>query len=280
MSTYQSDPIVSLPFLYISGLNISVASTKIVAISAGQCRDQNNVLDIPVGYSNLQNYVYPATQYNNYLPGLFVNSGLNGANGLDYGTLAASKQYAVYVIASSKGTQPVAGLLSLTSNAYPLLPSGYDSYRLLGFISTNASTNFVQSTNAPQTMKTAIAYGLSPSVSALSAGASTTFAGVDLNTAVPLGTLQNVLVTFAVTFIPSLSSSLAQIRPTGSTATTSLTTITAVAAGVAQTQYITVIAGVNGSSHTSVDYLVSSASDSLTLSVVGYVGAPTQAYPS
>ena len=75
-----------------------------------------------------------------------MNSAVNGANGLDYGTLAASTNYGVWLIGDSRGYNPVAAVLSLTSNAYPLMPLGYDSMRLIGFADTNSSTHFVAAT--------------------------------------------------------------------------------------------------------------------------------------
>jgi hypothetical protein len=275
----QNDPIYSLPHLYISGLNVSVASTTVLAIAPGQARDSNDNIDMPVSFPNLQGNTFPVTQFQNYMPPLFVNSAVNGANGLDAGTLAASTQYAVYLIGDSRGYNQVAGILTLTSNVLPLIPLGYDSYRLIGFIETDGSSHFVYATHEPQGMSGAVAYYLQPPVSVLSGGAATTFTGVDLNSAVPTGTLPNVIVELLVTFIPAAIGDTVQIRPTGSTATAGLVTITGVAAGIAQTQYIQVIAGVNGSSHASIDYEVTSSSDAVSMSVVGWTGAPHVAYP-
>lgn len=276
----QNDPIYSLPHLYISGLNISVASTTVLAIGPGAARDANNNIDMEVGFTNLQGNNVPAIQFQNYQPPLFLNSAVNGANGLDAGALAASTQYAIYLIGDSRGYNPVAGIISLSSNAYPLIPFGYDSYRLLGFIETDGSVHFVYATHEVQSMSSAIAYYLQPAISVLSGGDATTFTGVDLNSAVPSGTLPNAIVELLATFIPAAIGDVAQFRPTGSTATTGLVTIPGIAAGIAQTQYVQVIAGVNGSSHASIDYLVTSASDSLSLSVVAWTGAPHSAYPT
>jgi len=275
----QNDPIYSLPHLYISGLSISVASTTVLAIAPGQARDSNDNIDMPVGFPNLQGNTYPATQFQGYNPPLFINSAVNGANGLDAGTLAASTQYAVYLIGDSRGYNQVAAVLSLSSNAFPLLPFGYDSYRLLGFIETDGSSHFVYATHEPQQMASAVAYYLQPPVSVLSGGAATTFTGVDLNSAVPSGTLPNVIVELLVTFIPAAVGDVLVMRPTGSTATAGLVTITGLQAGIAQSQYIQVIAGVNGSSHASIDYEVTSSSDAASISVVGWTGAPHVAYP-
>jgi len=76
----QNDPIYSLPYLYISGLNISVASTTVMAIAPGQARDSSDNIDMPVGFPNLQGNTNPAMLFQNYLPPLFVNGAITGAN--------------------------------------------------------------------------------------------------------------------------------------------------------------------------------------------------------
>lgn len=276
----QNDPIYALSHEYIQGLNISIASTTVLAIAPGQARDSSNNIDMPVSWVNLQGNVNPPILANNYQQPLFINSAVNGVNGLDAGTLAASTQYAVYLIADSRGYNNVAGLLTLSSNAFPLMPNGYDSMRLLGFIATDASVHFVYATNKPQNMSGALGYFVSPAASVLAGGNSTTFTGVDCNTPVPAGTLPNVILELLVTFTPAAANDVVQLRPTGSTATTGLVTIVGAQAGVAQTQYQQVIAGVNGSSHTSFDYLVTSASDAVSISVVGWYGAPHVSYPT
>ncbi len=235
---------------------------------------------MPVSFPNLQGNTFPATQFQNYLPPLFINSAVNGVNGLDTGTIAASTQYAIYLIGDSRGYNQVAAIISLTSNSGPTIPFGYDSYRLLGFIETDGSLHFVYATNKPQSMSGALSYYLSGATSVLSGGNATTFTGVDCNTPVPAGTLPNVILNLLVTFIPAAVGDIAQFRPTGSSATTGLPTITGQVAGIAQSQYLQIIAGVNGSSHTSFDYLVTSSSDSLSVSVSGWTGAPHTAYPT
>jgi len=263
----QNDPIYSLPYLYIQGMNLSVASTTLLAIAPGQCRDSNDVIDMPIGYPNLQGTTNPPTLFQGYIPPLYVNTAINGANGLDSGTIAASTQYAVYVIGDSRGNNQVAGLLSLTSNAYPLVPTGYDSLRLIGFVATDSSSHLL-ATSLLNSSKLRAFY-LQPPVSVLSAGTATTFTAIDLSGAIPTTTDLNVIAYLYVVFIPAAAGDLAELRPTGSTATTGLTTITGAAAGVPQSQYVQVICGV-GSSKPEIDYLVSSSSDSLTISVAGY----------
>ncbi len=277
----QNDPIYSLPHLYIDGLNISIASTTVLAIAPGQARDSNDNIDMPVGFPNLQGNSVPPVLYQGYQPGLLINAAVNGANGLDAGSLAASTQYAVYLIADSRGYLPVAGILTLTSNILPKLPLGYDSYRLLGFQATGGSSTFVYATSKPQNMKGALQYINQPPISVLSGGNATTFTAIDLtaSSAIPTTTLQNVIVTLLVTFTPLAANDVVQFRPTGSSATAGLPTITGVAAGVAQTQYIQVIAGV-GSSKPEIDYLVSVSGDAVSVSVVSWTGVSNTAYPA
>ena len=277
----QNDPVYSLPYLYINGLNLSVASTTIMAIAPGQARDSNDMIDMPVGFPNLQGNVVPSAQFLNYQPPLLVNSAVNGANGLDSGSLLASQDYAIYLIGDSTGNNNVAGILSLTSNAYPLLPFGYDSYRLLGFVETDGSSHFVASSTNPINMRNSRSYYLSAPSSVLSGGTATSFTGIDLNTPVPTGTARDVIVYLLVTFTPAAAGDTVQFRPTGegTPQTAGLVTISGLSAGIAQTQYSTVIAAVNGSSHASIDYKVTSGSDSVNVSVIGYNYIPTSYVP-
>lgn len=276
----QNDPIYSLPHLYINGLNISIASTTVLGIAPGSCRDANNNIDIEVGYANLQGNVLPATQFQGYIPGLLINSAINGAGGLDAGSLGASLQYAIYLIADSRGYQTTAGILTLTSNPLPLMPLGYDSYRLIGFIETFSNSEFVYADHEPQNLVAGLEYILQPPISVLSGGNETTFTAIDLTTsgAIPTTTLPNIIVTLLVTFIPVAAGDVVTFRPTGQT-TGAYWTIVGNAAGIAQSQYLVMTAGV-GSSKPEIDYLVTSSSDAVSVSVVTWTGVPHTAYPT
>ena len=276
----QNDPIYSLPHLYISGMNVSIANTTTLAIAPGACRDANNNIDIEVGYANLQGVVTPATQYQGYIPGLLCNGALNGLNGLDTGSLGNSLQYALYVIADSRGYLPVASIMSLTSNPLPLMPQGYDSYRLIGFCETFTNATFVFADHAPQNLVGALEYILQPPTSALSGGNATTFTAIDLtaNSGIPTTTLPNIIVTLLVTFIPAAAGDVVTFRPTGQTSG-SYWTIVGQVAGIAQSQYLVMIAGV-GSSKPEIDYEVTASGDSVSVSVVTWTGAAHNAYPT
>lgn len=279
MSAIQNDPIYGLAHLYIAGMNISIASTTVLGIAPGQCRDSQDVIDMPIGYPNLQGNVFPATLFNGYIPGLFLNSAVNGVNGLDTGVLGATTQYAVYVIGDSRGYNQVATVMSQTGNAFPLLPFGYDSYRLIGFIETDGAAHFVYATHKPQNLGGALEYLLQPPISVLSGGDATTFTAVSLAAAIPTTTLPNIIVTLLVTFIPAAAGDVVEFRPTGSALTAGVPTIVGVADGVAQTQYLVMIAGV-GTAVPSIDYLVTSASDAVSVSVVTWTGVSNTAYPA
>lgn len=277
----QNDPIYSLPHLYIAGLDISVASTTVLAVAPGQARDSTNNIDMPVGFPNLQNITTPATQFQGFQPPLLINSAVTGVNGLDTGTIAASTPYAIYLIGDSRGYNPVAAIISKTANAFPLLPLGYDSFRLIGMINTDGASHFVYATFKPQNIKFALTFFNSPPISVLTGGNSTTFATIDLttNSAIPTTTLPNIIVTLLVTFTPLAIGDVAQFRPVGITTATGYPTIVGLQAGIAQTQYIQVFAAV-GASKPEIDYLVTSASDSVNVSVVAWTGVSNTAYPA
>jgi hypothetical protein len=280
-SQIQNETIYALPHLYIQGLSISPASTTLLSVAPGAARDSNNAIDMVVGLQNYFGNDNPALQFQNYQPGLLINSAVNGVNGLDSGTIAASTQYAIYLIGDSRNYNNTAAVLSLTSNQAPIMPSGYDSYRLIGFIETDGSSHFVYATHKPQNIAGLLQYFNSPAVSVLSGGNATSFTAIDLtaSSAVPTTTLPNVIVSLFVTFTPAAAGDVVQFRPTGSSATGNLPTITGVAAGVAQTQYIQVIAGV-GSSKPEIDYLVTSSSDAVSVSVASWAGVSNSAYPA
>lgn len=280
----QSEMIYALPHLYIQGLQLSAATptaATVVCVAPGAARDSNNTIDMVVGLENYFGIDNPAQQFQGYQPGLFINSAVNGANGLDQGTIAASTQYAVYLIGDSRQYNNTAAVLSLTSNIGPLLPSGYDSYRLIGFWQTDGSSNFVYATHKPQNIAGLLTYFNSPAVSVLSGGNATSFTAIDLtaNSAIPTTTLPNVIVTLLVTFTPAAAGDVVQFRPTGSSATGGLPTIVGATAGIAQSQYIQVIAGV-GSSKPEIDYKVTSGSDAVSVSVAEWAGVSNSAYPA
>jgi hypothetical protein len=276
----QNETIYALPHLYLTGLQISAASTTVVALSPGAARDSTNSIDMVVGGQNYFGINLPPIQFINYQPGLLINSAVNGANGLDTGTIAASTNYAIYLIGDSRNYNPVAAVLSLTSQLAPVLPAGYDSYRLVGFWSTDGSSHFVYSNTKPQNIGDLLTYFNVPAVSVLTGGNATTFTAIDLttNSAVHTTTLPNVIVTLLITFTPAAAGDVVQFRPTGSAATGNIPTIIGLTAGIAQSEYIQMIAGI-GAAKPEIDYLVSVSGDAVSVSVIEWAGVANTAYP-
>ena len=260
-------------------MNVSVASNTVIAIAPGQCRDSTDSVDMSY-YNAIGNAVF-AERHNNglipapisfsnassYLLPLLLNSAVVGINGLDQGTLAASTNYNIYAIADSSGKKPNGGLISLQSNAAPLLPSGYDSKRLIGMVSTDGSVHFTAAS-----VLNAVNYKgffLSPAVSVLAGGNATSFTAIDMSTPIPTTTAPFVIALLTVTFTPLAAGDTVQFRPTGSSATANLVTLTGAVAGVAQTFYIAVNVGV-GASKPEIDYKVTVSGDAVSVLVNGY----------
>lgn len=142
-------PGVNKGLFYSTGCNMTFLTTTTFSITVGQFRDSTNTNDI------------------NVTSAVTVNVRNNGANGLDVGTLAPNTFYAVYVIGTSTANdtsllaatvqpvpaiqppttitastggffQPGLGLISL-SRTNPVLPLGFDMFRRVGFILTDAT---------------------------------------------------------------------------------------------------------------------------------------------
>lgn len=237
-------PIVNDGILYCNGLDLAWTADETFTIAAGACRDSNNVNDIVLSAS------------------VTVNNTTNGANGLDTGTVGASTMYAVYLIGDSTGYNDTAGIMSTDTSA-PLLPFGYDVSRRIGWILTDAtSDNLLFWQNGVGQQRT---YYWDVAISELSAGASTTYASVDLATSVP-PIATNVL--FISTYTPNSATNVGHLIPYGSSATSG---VVRVGGGVAaaQVSMLTVPCRLNSGVPT-IQYKVQT-SDTLSLATAGFV---------
>ena len=115
-------PIVNAGLKYANGLQLAWASDETITIAAGAARDSSNTNDIVLDAS------------------VTVSNIVSGANGLDTGSVAANTMYAVYLIGDSTGYESTAGLLS-TDASSPNLPGGYDMYRRIGWVLTDATSD-------------------------------------------------------------------------------------------------------------------------------------------
>lgn len=231
----------NLPNLYINDLKLSWASVTTLSVTAGQARDSENSIDIELGEATT------------------LNAAVNGANGLDTGSLANDTWYAIHLIGSSLNRAEPA-LLASTSATAPLMPTGYDSLRRIGWALTNGSAQFLKF----------FVYGNASSrkykwdvvVTELNAQGSATYAAIDLASSVP-STANLVDINWKL--VPATAGNLTELRPTGSTSTTNIELTGSVAAEPNAGQLT-----MNCSAAQSIDYINASASDDLTIIVAGF----------
>jgi hypothetical protein len=257
----QNDPIVTLPVLNINGflvtLDATTPNTKL-NLAAGTARDSNNIMDITLGAAN------PNLQGVTEAAPLVLDTAVVGANGLDAGTLAASKVYAVYAIADSRGYKAVAGLVSLASNSSPTMPQGYDSYRLVGYAVTDASVHFLPAYISGTGNARLFTYD-APQATAVTAGSSATYAGVVLTALVP--PVNNVPVVVQTNWTANAAADTLKMQGFASTGD-AVSLIAPVAGATAHTiTYSTVLAQLNSAAPT-INYKVSAAA--VAINVAGF----------
>jgi hypothetical protein len=110
------------PYGYINGLQISNDATT-----------PNTLLDIGSGVTIDSTDTFQ--MINNGT--IVINAATNGLNGLDTGTFAEAKVYAVYLVSDPVTLQPIGAMLSL-SYTQPLMPFSYSAFKLIGFATTAA----------------------------------------------------------------------------------------------------------------------------------------------
>jgi hypothetical protein len=180
-------PVVNGSISYVNGLHVNAGvlnadllSTSTLVISSGIARDSTDINDITLSAT--------AT----------LNTAIAGvANGLDIGVLAATTLYAVYVIADSKEYQPTATLLS-ASFTQPLLPFGYDMFRRIGTVLSNAAGTRILNFHQRGNGSGRDTWYAVPLPTLIVAGAAVIFTPVILTTWVP-STASEVLALSALT---------------------------------------------------------------------------------
>ena len=177
----QNVPAEQQPFKYITGLALSndatTPNTKI-DVASGQCRDSNDIIDM----------VYAAST--------IIDCGVHGLNGLDTGSLAASTFYKVFAIADSSNYLVSGFIVTLQTNSVPLMPLGYDSYRLIGYVLTDGSSHFLSfymAQNSASNLRY-VQYDAPISIAITGSGTSATYSAMDLSIAVPLDHFEKVKI--------------------------------------------------------------------------------------
>lgn len=241
----------SIPKGYINGLTVSFNSVSSVVIGSGSCADSTGTFGIESN-SNIT-----------------VSITTSGVNGLDTGAEAPSTWYAVYIISDSNLINPPAGLLS-TNSTTPTMPSGYDKFRRVGFIRNNASSNilnFIQS----GTQESRIYYwndALANFV-ILTNGSATAFTAVSASSSMcPGASLGKFLLAFTN---PGGGAATDQFytRPTGSTVTIA-NTINRFSRDAGSANPARVQIDFVANSAQQIDYAVTSASNTATLTIISY----------
>lgn len=252
-------PIVSKNFLYINDMNVSWASTTTLTVSAGQCRDYSNLFDI-----NLGNYLdaNPDLDANTNTT---INGAVNGVNGLDTGSLANNTWYYIYVIADQTGYNQPACILS-TSSSGPLMPrgdfpSGYSTYRKIGFVLTDGSAHFLKMYVTGNGNRRFHMWDVV--MTELSAQGSTSYTALDLTSSVA-PTVQEVYL--QTLLVANTAGNNYNLRPTGSTSVSNIGTSNP----VTTTGIINMIWAECNTSQ-SIDWKTAEASDDLTVWTAGFV---------
>lgn len=158
-------PVVNAGYLSVQGLEVAIASTTTLTVAAGQARDSSNVNDIVLSAS------------------VTLNAATNGINGLDTGALANATLYALYAVGDSTFNSDPGVVLSATLTS-PLLPIGYDMYRLIAYVRTDGSAHFLAGYWSGSSNDRLFTYDV-PIATAVTAGNSATYAAVTLTTFVP-----------------------------------------------------------------------------------------------
>jgi len=252
----QNDPIYNLPFLYVNGLTISVASTTTLSVSAGRCRDSSDSIDIVIGSAP---FAGPTTT-----APVILNAAVNGVNGLDTGTFALSTFYAIYAIGDSRYYQDPAVIMTLASNSTPLMPFGYDSSRLIGYARSDASTNFLPAYISGNNNTRLFTYDV-PVATAITAGNATSYTAVDLTTMVPPVDSNPVNIFTALT--PASAGNAVFLQ--GFDSTGDAVVNKGQVAAVVLNSYNTVLAQLDTASP-KINYKVSNGSDAVAINVAGF----------
>lgn len=143
MSSFDNAvPIVNQPFLYINGgitYNYDDVTNKKFSVAACICRDSTDTYDLNLGNYNGQNNSGTANATTR------CDATKLGLNGLDTGSLQATTPYYVYIIADVVSANPTGIILSANiPTTGPVMPFGYNVYRMIGYMFTNSSSEFRQ----------------------------------------------------------------------------------------------------------------------------------------
>jgi hypothetical protein len=241
---------------YINGLGISNDATTpltILDIAPGSCLDSTGTFQLN---SNVT---------------IKINAAVNGLNGLDTGTFAEAKIYAVYVVWDPVHNKTAGAMISLNQST-PLLPFGYGTFLLIGYATTiSNAANFLPgywtAGNGSMRTFTYDAFQASP----VTAGASTSYANVNLITLVP--NANNTPVSIYTNYSANGAGDTLSLQAGNATGAQVIITGSVVAGTAHTTTLSTVLAQsvvISTVSSPVINYKVSSSSDAVAIDVAGY----------
>jgi len=185
MTFSQNYPVINIPSLYKYGLTIqnsTISPQTKLSILRGSCRDSEDIIDITLGDFNAN-----ANGITTSAP-VRIDNTVNGAGGIDQGTVKANTMYAIFIIADSRGYMPISAIAINAFNIYlvgqVVMPSGYDSRRLIGFWGTDSDTFWQTGSYFGMANDLVFTYD-APQATSVTSGTSNVYASVDLSNFVP-----------------------------------------------------------------------------------------------
>ncbi len=246
-------PIVNDPFLYMTGLQLSNDATtpnSLLDIAAGQCRDSTDAFDM----------LLPSA--------ITINTAVNGAGGLDTGTIAANKMYAVVLIADPVSGNATNAMFTLAPTA-PVMPFGYSAFRLIGYVAIDASSHILKGYWTAGNSGNRYFFYDAPQATAITAGHATSYTNVDLTKFVPL--VNNLPVWIATSYTPATAGNTLKMQPGNATGDAIIITGQVNSAVVTSNNLLlaqtVAISSVNSPV---INYKEANASDAVAINVAGY----------
>jgi len=229
---------------YLQGMNLIWNSTSSITVNPGIALDTTGNFNI---YINSPVTITPSN--------------------IDTGSIAATSIYAVYALGKDNGATTSSVVFSL-GTLTPAVPSGFETYRRIGWLFTDGSSNFIQFTQSgSQNEKT---YAWASPYTFLTAGSATSYTTLGISNP---GTLNTVpidricAVNVKATYTPALTNnqySVVAFTPTSGFFPTGLGDFQ----NVPDVNYFTTYDSFS-SSDPQVSYAVQSG-DSLTLQLIGF----------
>jgi hypothetical protein len=249
--TSKAFPYSSFMPFYFNGLAISNDATTpntILDVAPGSCLDSTGTFQLTLPTA-----------------GIITTSTL-GLNGIDTGTIAASKVYAVYLVADPVTQQPT-GLICSLNVTTPLLPFSYSAYAKIGYFTTDSSAHILKGywsdNDAARRIFTYDAF-----ISVGTTSTSATYVNVDLTKFVPL--VNNLQVQIYASYTPGVAGNFLSLQAGNATGAQQI--ITGQVASIAVTNVVNVLAqtvAISTVPSPVINYK-NSGTDTIALSVAGY----------